>query len=85
MRQPGLVEGCYVKINKNISETNRRFQTTGEMHDMKGKVFKAGYISGSSIYIEGFTWYIGDVEVMCTEKDSQPFHFDIEVLDEKRT
>jgi len=81
MRSPGLKNGSYVRISNDISKTDVKFQTTEEMREMKGKVYKVSYISRDSVSIDNFTWHIDDIELISDEeKKPQPFHFDIEVL-----
>lgn len=79
-------KGMHVQINENIGNTERTFQCTEEMWEMRGKIFPIHTAYDESLYINGFTWHLDDVTEVCPEKEPQPFLFNVEELEyEERT
>ncbi len=84
MEESRVKTGVYITISDNISKTDSVHGSNSDMSKMKGKTYQIeGFRStsrGMAALVQGFLWHPDDLAEQSTEKNPEPFHFDIKEL-----
>ena len=85
MKEQRIQKNMRVVISHDAPNTDKSYQVIGSMRGMRGKIYKVEDVwinstHGLSARIKGFSWHAKDLTEVSTEKEPEPFHFDIKEL-----
>lgn len=82
MKIEDVEEGMHVTVNDDISTTDRRFSSCGEMYELRGKMCRIeGIMEGDkAVSMNGFTWDVGDITEVEVHVEPHVVHFNEQEL-----